>query len=237
MILWSKIVILSQYLQLSRHLCKTILYYLIDVRRKVPGSNRNCYMTIQLYQLDCRTFFVDFANKVPEGDERANLKMDIGFTVPLKIIDPNEGDNGQINTDENSKTVEKSEKCEKVEKTENLAKSQSKTEESELGYDFSEDNAAQSVNSHSEPGIDNSSSYSTESQTVIASSTSSLKKEFDKLQASFTSLPESEMSEITHETQGRIILKNGKKVRPKEHVVMEFFEMCSDLIQALTCPR
>ena len=165
---------------------KIITYYLIDVRRKVPGTNRNAYMTIQLYQLDMRTFFVDFANKVPEGEEMVNKKMDIGFTMPIKTIDENE------NLSEN-------------EANENLDLSESSSE--------------------------------SESITLKNSSTSSFKKEFDKMQASFTSLPESEQSENMHETQGRIILKNGKKVRPREHVVMEFFEMCSDLIQALTCPR
>ena len=89
--------------------------------------------------------------------------------------------------------------------------------------------ASETIIAHSQPG--------SLSQAITTSSTSSLRREFDKIQASYTSLPESEMSENMHETQGRIILKNGKKVRPKEHVVMEFFEMCSDLIQALTCPK
>merc|ERR1711976_203072 len=102
--------------------------------------------------------------KVEEAKER------VGFTMPVKVIDPE---------NENEDLDESSEECETV-------------------------------------------------QSEASKSSSSLKREFDRLQASFTSLPESEQrsGENMHETQGRIILKNGKRVRPKEHVVMEFFEMC-----------
>ena len=39
-------------------------YYLI-VRRKIPNTSKYAFMTLQLYQIDYKSFLLDFANKIP----------------------------------------------------------------------------------------------------------------------------------------------------------------------------
>lgn len=48
-------------------------YYLI-VRRKIPNTTKFAFMTLQLYQIDYKSFLLDFANKIPANKKPAAIK-------------------------------------------------------------------------------------------------------------------------------------------------------------------
>lgn len=52
-------------------------YYLI-VRRKIPSTNKHAFMTLQLYQVDYKSYLLDFANKIPASKpyEKSGIKVE-----------------------------------------------------------------------------------------------------------------------------------------------------------------